>query len=111
MSGGSFGFSLAPISPETRAQLGLKDGMKGALIAAVESGSPADEQGLRAGDVLQQVGREAVDSPKEAAAKLLVALTRMLAQSLPLHQSAMSRKHRLHATGLRLPTYWPRMSG
>jgi serine protease Do len=70
VSGGSFGFSLAPISPETRAQLGLKDGVKGALIAAVESGSPADEQGLRAGDVLQAVGREAVDSPKDAVSKL-----------------------------------------
>jgi serine protease Do len=70
VSGGSFGFSLAPISPETRAQLGLKDGVKGALIAAVESGSPAEEQGLRAGDVLQQVGRESVDSPKDAVAKL-----------------------------------------
>ena len=44
--------------------------MKGALIAAVESGSPADEQGLRAGDILQQVGRDAVDTPKEAVSKL-----------------------------------------
>ncbi|WP_428661276.1 Do family serine endopeptidase [Reyranella sp.] len=70
VSGGSFGFSLAPISPETRQQLGLKDGVKGALIAAVESGSPADEQGLRAGDILQQVGRDAVETPKEAVSKL-----------------------------------------
>ena len=70
MSGGSFGFSLAPISPEARQQLGLKDGVKGALIAAVEAGSPAEEQGLKAGDILQQVGRDAVDSPKEAVSKL-----------------------------------------
>ena len=70
VSGGSFGFSLAPISPETRQQLGLKDGVKGALIAAVESGSPAEEQGLRAGDILQQVGRDAVDTPKDAVSKL-----------------------------------------
>jgi serine protease Do len=70
VSGGTFGFSLAPISPEARQQLGLKDGVKGALIAAVEAGSPADEQGLRAGDILQQVGRDAVDTPKEAVSKL-----------------------------------------
>jgi serine protease Do len=70
VSPGSFGFSLAPLSPETRQQLGLKDTVKGALIAAVESGSPAEEQGLRAGDVIQQVGREPVDGPKDAAAKL-----------------------------------------
>ena len=66
----SFGVSLAPLSPETRQQLGLKDSIKGALIAAVQPGSPADEQGLRAGDVLQQIGHDAVSSPKEAVAKL-----------------------------------------
>jgi serine protease Do len=70
VSPGSFGFSLAPLSPESRQQLGIKDGVKGALIAAVESGGPAEEQGLRAGDIIQQVGREPVESPKDAAAKL-----------------------------------------
>ena len=63
---GSFGFSLAPISPEARQQLGLKEQINGALIAAVEPGSPADDQGLRAGDILQQVGHEQVKTPKEA---------------------------------------------
>ncbi len=66
----SFGLSLAPLSPDARQQLGLKDSVTGALIAAVEPGSPADEQGLRAGDVLQQIGHEPVDSPKAAVAKL-----------------------------------------
>jgi serine protease Do len=70
VSPGSFGFSLAPLSPEARQQLGIKDTVKGALIAAVESGSPAEEQGLRAGDIIQQVGREPVDGPKDASAKL-----------------------------------------
>jgi serine protease Do len=69
-SPGSFGFSLAPLSPDMRQQLGLKENVNGALIAAVEPGSPADEQGLKAGDVLQQVGREEVGNPKEAVAKL-----------------------------------------
>jgi serine protease Do len=70
VSPGAFGFSLAPLSPDVRQQLGLKDNVKGVLIAAVESGSPAEEQGLRAGDVIQQVGREPVDGPKDASAKL-----------------------------------------
>jgi serine protease Do len=70
VSPGSFGFSLAPISPEARQQLGIKDGVKGALIASVESGSPAEDQGLRAGDIIQQVGHESVDGPKDAATKL-----------------------------------------
>jgi serine protease Do len=66
----SYGVSLATLSPEARQQLGLKDEIKGALIAGVEQGSPADDQGLRAGDVLQQVGHAQVTSPKDAAAQL-----------------------------------------
>lgn len=66
----SFGVSLAPLSPEARQQLGLKDSIKGALIAGVETGSPAEEQGLRAGDVLQQVGHAPVSTPQEASSQL-----------------------------------------
>jgi serine protease Do len=66
----SYGVSLAPISPEARQELKLDDSIKGAVVAAVEPGSPADDQGLKAGDVLQQVGKDAVDSPKMAAEKL-----------------------------------------
>ncbi|MFI4999705.1 MAG: DegQ family serine endoprotease [Reyranellales bacterium] len=66
----SFGVSLAPISPEARQELGLDTSVSGALIAAVEPGSPADEQGLKAGDVLQQVGHDMISSPKAAVEKL-----------------------------------------
>ncbi|WP_421998310.1 DegQ family serine endoprotease [Reyranella sp.] len=66
----SYGVSLAPISNEVRQELKLDDSVKGALIAGVEPGSPADEMGLKQGDVLQQVGREAVDSPKAAVEQL-----------------------------------------
>ena len=66
----SYGVSLAPLSKEAREGMKLDDSVKGALIASVEAGSPADDMGLKAGDILQQVGKEAVDSPQMAADKL-----------------------------------------
>ena len=66
----AYGVSLAPISSEARQQMKLDAEVKGVLVAAVEPGSPADDQGLKAGDILQQVGRDAIDSPKMAAEKL-----------------------------------------
>jgi serine protease Do len=66
----SFGVTLAPLSPEARQELGVKEDVKGALIAGVEEGSPAEEHGLRAGDVLQQVGQEKVSNPQEAVTQL-----------------------------------------
>ena len=66
----SFGVLLAPITPEARQELDLKDSVKGALIAAVEPGGPADDLGLQAGDVLQQIGHDTIGSPGEAVAKL-----------------------------------------
>jgi serine protease Do len=71
----SYGVSLAPLSPEARKKLGLDGDVKGVVVATVEPGSPADDQGLKAGDVLQQVGKDAVDSPKMAAEKLKEAKT------------------------------------
>jgi serine protease Do len=91
VSPGSFGFSLAPLSPDTRQQLGLKDNVNGALIAAVEPGSPADEQGLKAGDVLQQVGREQVSDAKEAVAKLKDAKASKKPVLMKIYREGMTR--------------------
>jgi serine protease Do len=90
-SPGSFGFSLAPLSPDTRQQLGLKDNVNGALIAAVEPGSPADEQGLKAGDVLQQVGKEQVSDAKEAIAKLKDAKASKKPVLMKVYREGMTR--------------------
>ncbi|MGQ0584609.1 MAG: Do family serine endopeptidase [Reyranella sp.] len=87
----SYGVSLAPISPEARKQLGLDAAVTGALVAAVEPGSPADDQGLKAGDILQQVGRDAVDSPKMAGEKLKEAKTTGKPVLMKIYREGMTR--------------------
>jgi serine protease Do len=60
------GLALAPITPDVRGQLDLPDQVRGAVIAQVAPGSPADAAGLESGDVLVGVGDKAVNSPSEA---------------------------------------------
>ena len=87
----AYGVSLAPISPETRQQMKLDAEVKGVLVAAVEPGSPADDQGLKAGDILQQVGRDAIDSPKMAAEKLKEAKTTGKPVLMKIYREGMTR--------------------
>jgi serine protease Do len=60
------GLALAPLSPDMRDQLNLPDGTKGAVVQQVQPGSPAEEAGIQAGDVIVGVGDHAVHSPSEA---------------------------------------------
>ena len=61
------GLALAPLSPDLRNQLDVPDGTQGAVVRNVEPGSPADQAGLQAGDVIVGVGDKQVTSPSEAA--------------------------------------------
>ena len=60
------GLALAPISPEMRSQLDLPDHLKGAAVAEVKPGSPADQAGIRQGDVIVGVGSQQVASADQA---------------------------------------------
>ena len=48
-------------------QLNLPEGTEGALVTAVKPGSPAEEAGIEAGDVIVGVGAKPVRNPVEAA--------------------------------------------
>lgn len=87
----AYGVSLAPITPEARQQMKLDAEVKGVLVAAVEPGSPADDQGLKAGDILQQVGRDAIDSPKMAGEKLKEARTTGKPVLMKIYREGMTR--------------------
>jgi serine protease Do len=54
------GLTVQTLTPEIAENLGVEEA-KGVVVTAVESGSPADEAGLRRGDVILEVNRQAVE--------------------------------------------------
>jgi serine protease Do len=68
------GLALAPLSPDLRGQLDVPDGTRGAVVRNVEPGSPADQAGLQAGDVIVGVGGKKVVSPSEAVSAIRSAI-------------------------------------
>ncbi len=67
------GLALAPLSPQLREQLDLPPSAHGAVVANVRSGSPADQAGLRQGDLLVGVGNRPVTSVNDATSAIRAA--------------------------------------
>lgn len=63
VSRGWLGVQIAPVSADVVAALGLEDG-SGTLVETVMSGTPAEDAGLRDGDIITHVNGEAVDGPR-----------------------------------------------
>jgi serine protease Do len=63
------GLALAPLSPEMRNQLDMPEGTRGAVVRDVQPGSPADQAGLQAGDLIVGVGTQPVESPGRRSAR------------------------------------------
>jgi serine protease Do len=64
------GLQLRPLGDGERGMLGLPSDVNGAVVAAVEPGSPAAEKGIRPGDVITRVNQKAVSSVGDAVAAL-----------------------------------------
>lgn len=64
------GLSLAPLTPETRQRYQVADDASGVLVTKVKPGSPAEQAGIRAGNLISMVGQEQVRSPEELATKI-----------------------------------------
>jgi serine protease Do len=61
-----WGVGLADMTPDVRQQLQAPDDVKGAVVGRVLPGSPADNAGLRPGDVIMSVNRHQTASVSEA---------------------------------------------
>jgi serine protease Do len=60
------GLGIQSLTPEIAERLGLERSTRGAVITSVREGSPAQDAGLREGDVLVEVDRHPVVSGDEA---------------------------------------------
>lgn len=56
------GLEVSPLTSQLAGQLGLDKDMKGVVVRNVKGGSPAEEAGLQAGDVIQRVGTASVSN-------------------------------------------------
>jgi serine protease Do len=56
---GAFGLQVQTITPDIAQELGLED-VEGVVVSRVEPGSPADDAGLRRGDVILEVNQTPV---------------------------------------------------
>jgi serine protease Do len=63
----ALGLQLAPIDDAARKSFKLKDSIKGVVVESVTPGSAASDKGLRAGEVIEEVNQQAVETPGDIA--------------------------------------------
>jgi serine protease Do len=66
--GSEFGLSLKNLTPELSKQLGIEG--PGVVVASVEEGSPAAEEGVQTGDIIERVANKPVTTLDDIAAVL-----------------------------------------
>ncbi|MFG1374595.1 Do family serine endopeptidase [Xanthobacter oligotrophicus] len=61
----ALGIELSAMSDELRKRYSIKSEINGVVITGVDASTPASDKGLKAGQVIVQVGQEAVASPSD----------------------------------------------
>ena len=61
---GKLGITIQPVTSDIAANLGLESA-KGALVTSVEPGSPAEQAGIRQGDIITQLNGEEIEDSNQ----------------------------------------------
>lgn len=61
---GWLGVGIQPLTPHLAEKFGVPDG-KGVLVNEVFFGDPADQAGVKSGDIITQIGNERLESPNQ----------------------------------------------
>ncbi len=59
------GLSVESLTPDIARQLGMSAGTQGVVVDSVDGASPAAQEGLQRGDVIEQVNRKPVQNVEE----------------------------------------------
>ena len=68
--GSAMGLSLQPLNAQIIRALNLPDNVRGVVVTAVDPSSDASEKGIRRGDVIISVNRQAVTTPAQVLAAI-----------------------------------------
>jgi serine protease Do len=66
----ALGLRLTTLTADARTQFGIAEDITGVVVTEVAAGSPAEEKGIRAGDVIVEVGQEPVSTPADVEARV-----------------------------------------
>lgn len=66
----ALGMTFAELNEESRKQYSIAEDVSGVLVVKVEPGSSAEEKGIAVGNVISEIGQEAVSEPKDVEDRL-----------------------------------------
>lgn len=64
------GMNLVVLSNELRAEKGIAESVEGVLVASVDTGSPAEQKGMKPGDIIVEVGQDFMEVPGDVLVRI-----------------------------------------
>ncbi|MCZ7480491.1 Do family serine endopeptidase [Rhizobium rhizogenes] len=64
------GMNLVVLSNELRTEKGIAESVEGVLVASVDTGSPAEQKGMKPGDIIVEVGQDFMEVPGDVLVRI-----------------------------------------